>query len=76
MGDMALHFVGFRGDEYLRAIKLFGRPDFIHRYHDVRMVKEIAEGDVVVFANGEESKEPRHPSFNDSEWVLRFNAQK
>lgn len=27
---MALHFVGFCGDEYSRAVLVFGEPDFIH----------------------------------------------
>jgi len=44
----ALHFVGFRGDEYNRAIKVFGPPDFIHNIWDARAVAEVFSGDVVV----------------------------
>lgn len=33
-----LHFVGFRGDEYNRAVAVFGTPDFIHRSWDARAV--------------------------------------
>ena len=44
-----LHFVGFRGDEYNRAIRVFGPPDFIHRDWDWRAFHEVAPGDVVVF---------------------------
>lgn len=46
-----LHFVGFRGDEYNRAIRVFGKPDFIHMAWDRRAQREIAEGDTVIFAN-------------------------
>jgi len=45
----SLHFVGFRGDEYFRAIKVFGEPTFIHICHDKRAVAEFMEGDTVVF---------------------------
>lgn len=53
----AVHFVGFRGNEYISAVRAFGRPDFFHRTHDVRMVRggELAPHDVVVFANGSEN---------------------
>ena len=51
---MALHFIGFTGSEYLSALKIWGQPDFIHRWHDRRAVDEIVMGDVVIFANGSE----------------------
>jgi len=53
---MAVHFVGFRGDEYVRAQKVFGPPDFVHVNHDVRVAGDVAPGDTVVFANGFEAK--------------------
>ena len=49
-----LHFVGFRGEEYRRATKIFGLPDMIHRFLDPRAVAEFAKGDTVVYANGTE----------------------
>jgi hypothetical protein len=49
----ALHFIGFRGDEYLSAVRVWGRPDFIHRVHDKRAFREIAPVDIVVFAGKE-----------------------
>ena len=49
----ALHFVGFRGDEWWSAVKIFGKPDFIHPKWDSRARREIAEGDVLVFATGD-----------------------
>ena len=53
---VAIHFVGFKGDEYTAAVRIFGRPDFIHRNHDIRLVRggELAPWDIVVFANGSE----------------------
>ena len=55
----AIHFVGFRGDEYNSAVKVWGQPHFIHRWWDRRAQREIAEDDIVVFtqfANMELSK--------------------
>lgn len=66
---MAVHFIGFRDDRYHNAVKVFGQPDFIHRYWDVRAKQEIAEGDVVVFAKGTESDAPRAYTFNDSAYM-------
>ena len=59
----AIHFVGFKDDAYLRALKVFGMPDFIHPRWDRRANREIAEGDTVVFATGDEAQE-----------VSQFNA--
>ena len=61
-----LHFVGFRGEEYRHATKIFGLPDMVHRFLDPRAVAEFAKGDTVVYANGAEDKFHRY-SFNDSE---------
>lgn len=52
----ALHFVGFSGDEYHRAIKVFGKPDFVHRLNDARAHAEFMPGDTIVFANGAQHK--------------------
>lgn len=53
-----VHFVGFRGDEYGRACRIFGRPDFIHIRWDRRARREIAPADVVVFAKGGADQPP------------------
>jgi len=46
-----VHFVGFRNcKEYNAAVKVWGYPDFIHKWHDKRMYGDIAENDIVVFA--------------------------
>jgi hypothetical protein len=63
---MALHFVGFKGNEYISAIRVFGLPDFFHRVYDKRAISEFCENDMVVFANGTENRLKEH-SFNDSE---------
>lgn len=47
---MALHFIGFRGQEYLSAIMAFGKPDFIHVTHDHRMYGDVdTDEDTLVF---------------------------
>ena len=61
----ALHFVGFRGDEFTTAVRIWGKPDFIHRGWDRRAQREIADGDIVIFAKGD-SDQPVAPfNFND-----------
>lgn len=65
----AVIFVGFKGDEFNRAMKVFGPPDIVARYADPRLFGDIAPGDTVVFANGEElniARRANKPSFNDS----------
>lgn len=54
--EPAVHFVGFRGDEYLSAVRVWGKPSFIHMSWDPRAQREIAEGDTVVFAKGNEDQ--------------------
>ena len=48
------HFVGFRGNEYHSAVKIFGKPDFYHPKFDIRAKADITEGDTVVLANDTE----------------------
>ena len=31
-----VHFVGFKDDRYTTAVRIFGKPDFIHRIWDIR----------------------------------------
>lgn len=65
---MVLHFVGFKDERYWSAIKVFGRPDFVHRYWDWRCVADIDDGDMVVFADGDETMPVRRFAYNDSEF--------
>ena len=62
----AVHFVGFRGEEYTSAVKVWGPPDFIHFINDVRFRIDLCVGDVAVYANGCES---RPYDFNVSDLV-------
>lgn len=69
MCQICVHFVAFKGEEYHSAVKVWGRPHFIHRGWDLRGQREIDENDVVIFAQGEHDQVPRVKSFNDlEEW--------
>jgi hypothetical protein len=61
-----LHFVRFKDDRYLTAVRVFGRPDFIHRFWDRRAAEEIAPGDTVIFAEGDETQALSPFSYDDS----------
>lgn len=61
-----LHFVGFKDDRFHNAVKAFGRPDFVHRKWDQRAVSEVCEGDVVVFATGDETSPVDPHCYDDS----------
>lgn len=67
----AVHFVGFRDERYWSAVKVWGRPSFIHRGWDMRAQREIAEGDTVVFATGEADQVPKVRSYNDLDEEMR-----
>lgn len=60
-----VHFVGFKDDRYWNAVRVWGRPDFIHRGWDTRACREIAEVDIVVFATGSAQQQPNPYSFDD-----------
>lgn len=61
-----LHFVGFKDDRVFSALKVFGPPDFWHRRWDRRAHDEICEGDVAVFADGDEHSPIDPFAFDDS----------
>lgn len=63
------HFVRFpdlHGDQFWSAVRTFGRPDFLHRHWDRRARREIADGDLVLFAKGE-ADQPHVPFNGDDE---------
>ena len=60
-----IHFVGFKGNEYNSAVKIWGNPDFYHRVHDLRAQAEFMKNDIVIFANGTEHKFTPY-TFDDS----------
>lgn len=61
-----VHFVGFRGEEYWSAVKVWDLPDFIHMAFDRRAAIEIQPGDTVIFATGEHDQPPAPFSFADT----------
>lgn len=61
----AIHFVGFRGDEYTRACRVFGEPDFVHLGWDRRARRELADGDLVVFAQGPHDQQFSARNYDD-----------
>ena len=63
---MAIHFVGFRGDEYNRAQLVFGAPDFVHHAWDYRAIAEVCEGDVVLFCLHDEFQRVQKYTRDDS----------
>lgn len=60
-----MHFVGFRGDEWWTAVRLFGPPDFVHIGWDRWAKMEIMDGDVAVFARGTADDDPSAYAFPD-----------
>lgn len=60
-----IHFVGFRGEEYWSAVRVWGLPDFFHHGYDLRMQRDVADYDTVVFANGCETRGPQWHSYPD-----------
>jgi hypothetical protein len=54
-----VHYVGFRDDRYWSARRIWGGPAFIHRWWDKRARREIADGDTVIFADGDWTQPPR-----------------
>jgi hypothetical protein len=65
MSRPAVHFVGFRGDEYSAARRVWGTPDFVHYNWDRRAQRDIAPGDTVVFARHGADHPPSVYSGND-----------
>ncbi|WP_242415243.1 hypothetical protein [Sphingomonas panni] len=62
---VALHFIGFRGDEYPRAVRVFGIPDFIHIGWDRWARQEVMPGDTAIFAKGTFEDAPSPYSYPD-----------
>lgn len=62
-----MHFVRFSGDEFHRAQRVFGPPDFIHRRWDSRAVSMVEEmGGTVVFAKGDDTQPVNPYTYDDS----------
>jgi len=65
---MTVHFVNFRHDRQriMRAVAIWGVPDFIHFHWDARARAEIQPDDVVIFADGCESDPICPYTYDDS----------
>lgn len=44
-----VHFVGFRGEEYWSAVRIWGKPDYTWPKATFRILGECAPDDIVVF---------------------------
>lgn len=49
MKHACLHFIGFRGDEYTSAVRVWGKPDYVHEYATWSALGECAPQDTVIF---------------------------
>ena len=65
MSERAAHYIGFRDDRYLNALRVWGGPRFIHCGFDLRALRDIGPDDVVIFADGPAEQLPRRKSFDD-----------
>lgn len=66
---ICVHFVRFENEydsRFCSAVRVFGRPHFVHRLWDERARREIADVDVVVFAKGEWDQPTTRYSYDDS----------
>lgn len=63
MLERAIHFIGFRGEEYWSAVKVWGKPDFYHIGWDMRAKRDIAPEDIIV--SPRELGEPSQYSYPD-----------
>ena len=54
-----VHYVGFRDDRYWNAFRIWGGPRIIHRWWDQRARRDVGPDDVVIFADGDWTQEPR-----------------
>jgi len=64
-----VHFVGFRpegGQQYWNAVRVFGRPHFVHYHWDPRARREIADDDLVVFGVKGDPARPAKYNHDDS----------
>lgn len=46
---ICVHFVGFRGEEYWSAVRIWGKPHYTHPQADFRMIGDMGPEDIVIF---------------------------
>ena len=64
-----VHFVRFdnlHDQHFWNAVRVFGHPDYLHRFWDRRALREIDRDDIVLFAKGD-ADQPFHPFTADDE---------
>jgi len=68
----SVHYVGFRDDRYWNAYRIFGGPRVIHRRWDFYATRDVGPGDVVIFAQGDETQPlaDRNATDIDKRWLL------
>jgi hypothetical protein len=65
MRPSALHFIGFRSNEYRSALRVFGPPDVAHIGCNTWARQEALPGDAAVLARGTFDGAPSQFSFPD-----------
>jgi hypothetical protein len=49
---MLVHFVGVTQDQFVNAVRVFGKPDFVHKWHDHRSHGDVDwDSDTVVLGD-------------------------
>ncbi len=76
MTNCCVHYVGFSPERYVRARRIFGGPALIHPGWDMRSVRDVGAGDVVLFANGPADQAPRVKSYSDIEDLQNWEIGK
>ncbi len=70
MTRRVVQFIGFRGEEYWSAVKIWGKPQIIHMGWDRRARRDISEDDIVIFAQGDEHQPLAQYNYPDTKEVL------
>lgn len=61
----AVHFAGFRGEEYWSAVKISGVPDFLHNGWEHYAMHAISPRTGRVFVKGEWTQDPTQDGYPD-----------
>jgi len=65
---MHIHFIGIRAAQYSAACKIWGKPDFVHKWHDHRAYGDIdTDTDIVVIGT--------NATLRISKWAWQDHAE-
>jgi len=65
---MHVHFIGVRAAQYSAACKVWGDPDFVHKWHDHRAYGDIdTDTDIVVIGT--------NATLHVSKWTWQDHAE-